>query len=122
MSDERIKALSLAIAREMEPEPMWKDWLSDETAWQFYIRSTQCVSDGGFWEVYRDPATEDDATKHAIPITNPAVAIRLLKELIVVDYGIDDLEDGHESFGFRPEMLELTIAEAFVRARNLEVK
>ena len=73
--------LSQKIAESFEPTPAWKDWQDGETHWQFYIRSTMCVSDGGYWEVFR-ALDEDDATKHPRPYDDPEITVRLLRWLI----------------------------------------
>lgn len=83
MSEER---LSLLIAEFLEPSPTWKDWWEGESAWQFYIRSTECVSDGGCWEVYRADNEADDDNDEALKhprnmVTDPAMTVMLMEKL-----------------------------------------
>lgn len=136
-TSDRAEVLSLAIARHFEKEPKWKDWEVGETPWQFYIRSTMCVSDGGFWEVYRDvEKDETDAFEHARSITEPEIAMRLLKELLAKDFSVRGsfmtVDGARFLFAYRimdwdgdcfvtEKELSLAIAEAVVKAFNLEV-
>ena len=114
----RIEALSKGIAEFMEPEPTWPEWtavIGPENYWQ--------VSDGRFW---RGSFSSKGDDLKPVSITDPAVSMRLLKELlamgrVVSALGISDAARRGSFVHHTLAEFEIAIAEDFCRAHRIEV-
>src|SRR5689334_18114901 len=106
----RIDALSKAVAEFMEPEP--KSQRPDR------MKIVGCVdfaSPGGFWRRNIGEPWEP------VSILDPAVSMRLLKELVQIPYFRPIGGFGLVLYTKKDEPLELAIAEAFCRANGLKI-
>lgn len=127
-TSDRAEVLSLAIARHFEKEPKFND-----------CGDLRVKSLDGFWigrEAGYSYTSEWDAIREPRSVTEPEIAMKLLKELLAKDFSVRGsfmtVDGARFLFAYRimdwdgdcfvtEKELSLAIAEAVVKAFNLEV-